>query len=145
MRMIWLISLLTLTLLPACATSAGSGPGANPKAMAITFGRSEFSDPEVIIRKSTPPQFEVVFDREMPTPQWKFELDGVDVDPETGRIVAKITELPPDGYVSQVITRHKCRIDLGTVSKGKYVMELWVKRGKDGSHRLAQAFVLNAH
>ncbi len=88
MRMIWLISLLTLTLLPACATSAGSGSGADPKtkpgtesktpdskAKAITFGRSEFSDPEVIIRKSMPPQFVVIFDREMPTPQWRFELD----------------------------------------------------------------------
>ncbi len=156
--MIWLISLLTLTLLPACATSAGSGSGATPKtkpaqetgtpdskAMAITFGRSEFSDPEVIVRKSMPPQFVVIFDRDMPTPQWKFELDGVDVAPETGRIVAKITELPPEGFVSQVISPHKCRIDVGTVAKGKYVMELWVRRGKNGSHRLAQAFVLNAH
>ncbi len=141
--MIWLVSLLTLTLLPACASSAGSGSGAT-QATAITFGRSEFSNPEVIIRKSMPPQFEVVFDRNMPTPQWKFELDGVDVAPDTGRIVAKITELPPDGYVSQVISPHKCRIDLGTVPKGKYVMELWIRRGKDNPHRLAQAFVLNA-
>jgi hypothetical protein len=139
-RWIVLASLAVLTTLPACSASSAGGPAAT----SLRLARELFPDPQVIVATSMPPQFEVVFDREMPTPGWQFVIDSVEVDRSTRRIVASVSDIPPEGPTAQVITRTPCRVPLGHLETGHYLLEVHLRRGRTGAHTLAQAFVLVA-
>jgi hypothetical protein len=80
----------------------------------------------------------------MPTPGFVLTVDSVEVDAATKRIVARITEVAPTGVSAQVITPTECQLPLGALASGRYVLELWTRRGSSGEHRLAQALVLAA-
>lgn len=136
-----LVGLLAAVVTAGCAAArAGAGPRANT----LILPEAGFSDPEVVVAKSQPPQFQVVLHREMPTPGWRFAVDSVKTDREAGRIRAEVTETGPDGMVAQVITRTPLRIPLGSLEPGSYVLELWLRRGTTGEHRLVHALVLEA-
>lgn len=133
-------------LLPGVvALAAAGGPAAGePSATALAVVEPTFREPEVRVAMSMPPQFEVVFQREMPTPGWSFTVDAVEVDEEASRILARITEVAPEGISLQVITETACRVPLGKLEPGLYSFELWVRRGDEGPHVLTQSLVLRA-
>ena len=113
-------------------------------ALSLAIAEPTFRDPEVLIATSMPPQFEIVFVREMPTPGWSCATDEVRVDSADGRIVVKLTETGPVGAAAQVITPTKCRVPLGQLARGAYLLELWLRRGDDGPHARVQALVVHA-
>lgn len=130
--------LTSLLMLPAVAGST------EPPATVVVLLEPTFAQPQILTATSMPPQFELILTREMPTPRWRFSIDEVKVDEENGRIVARVTEIAPDGVSSQAITPTPCRIPLGRLTRGRYLIELWVRRGTQGSHWLAQALVVIA-
>jgi len=134
----WFVGAL---ILGTVVTARAGGPGA---ATALSIAEPAFRDPQVVVAMSMPPQFEVVFVREMPTPGWSFAVDGVEIDAKSGRITAKISDIPPGGPTAQVITKTKFRLPLGKLSAGVYSLELWLRRGSEGQHALAQALVVRA-
>ncbi len=137
-------ALICLTLLVLSVTVwAGGGP-TGPRATSLTLVEATFEDPQVIVATSMPPQFEISFTRSMPTTGWDHALDSVTVDQQPRRIVAKLTEIRPSGISAQVITPTKCRVPLGRLAPGRYLLELWVRRGADQPHTLAQALVVIA-
>ena len=129
----------SIVLAAAAVWAGGTGP-----ATRLTVAEPEFRDPEIVVAKSTPPRLEIVFVRDMPTPGWKFSVDAVEVDEASSRITARISDIPPDGAVAQMITPTKCRVPLGKLSPGAYALELWVRRGETGPHALKQALVVHA-
>jgi hypothetical protein len=140
MRMlVWTVSLGVVAL----AWAGAPDPGASP-ATSLSIVEPSFHDPQVVATTSMPPRFEVVLAREMPTTGWDLSVDSVDIDADSGRIVAKITEIPPTGTVPQVITSTSCRVPLGSPPPGVYSLELWVRRGVGRPHVLAQALVVRA-
>ncbi len=136
--LIWMILLVL-----AVTVRAGGGP-IEPRATSLTLVEATFEGPQVIVATSMPPQFEISFTRNMPTTGWDHAVDSVTVDQETRRIVAKVTEIRPRGMSAQVITPTKCSVPLGRLAPGRYLLELWVRRGADQPHTLAQALVVIA-
>jgi len=134
----WFVGAL---ILGSVVTAWAGGPG---PATALSIAEPAFRNPQVVVATSMPPQFEVVFVREMPTPGWSFAIDGVEIDEKSGRITAKISDIPPGGPTAQVITDTKCRLPLGKLSAGVYLLELWLRRGNEGPHVLTQALVIRA-
>lgn len=120
---------------------AGGGP-VEPRATSIRVIESTFGQPEIVVGTSAPPQFEIHFRRNMPTPGWDHVVDNVSVS--SGRIVVKITEVRPTGNAAQMITPTACRLPLGRLAPGRYLLELWVRSAPDQSHVLSQALVLAA-
>jgi hypothetical protein len=110
----------------------------------VTLVEPAFSDPRILVAKSMPPQFDLLLEREMPTPGWSFVVDAIELDEEGRRIVARITEVGPTGNVAQVITKTACRLGLGRLRPGSYVLELRTRRAPTDEHRLSQALVLAA-
>ena len=133
----------TILLVPSVTVQAGGGP-IEPRATTLTLVEATFESPQVIVATSMPPQFEISFTRNMPTPGWEHAVDSVTVDPKTRRIMAQVTEIRPSGTAAQVITPTKCRVPLGRMVPGRYLLELWVRRGADQPHTLAQALVVSA-
>ena len=142
-RLMGFAALILLGLAPACAAANAEGP-VGSRATSLTIARVAFHDPQVLVAKSMPPQFEIVLTREMPTPGWSFVVDSLTVDETSGRIVAKLSEIGPTETTSQVITPTQCRLQLGTLEPGSYVLEMWRRRGTSGAHALAQALVVIA-
>ncbi len=130
-------------LVPFVTVQAGGGP-IEPRATALALVEATFGSPQVIVATSMPPQFEISFTRNMPTTGWDHAVDSVIVDQETRRIVAKVTEIRPSGMSAQVITPTKCSVPLGRMVPGRYLLELWVRRGADQPHTLSQAQVVSA-
>jgi len=130
----------SVLLILALAAAADENPA--PPASALALAETRFENPRVLVAMSNPPQFDVVFTREMPTPGFSFVVDAVDVEP--GRIVARLTEVPPTGQTAQVITKADCRVPLGRLARGTYLLELWVRRGPSAPHALEHALVLRA-
>ena len=137
-------TLICMTLLVLFVTVRAGGGSAEPRATSLTLVEATFESPQIIVATSMPPQFEISFRRNMPTTGWDHMVDSVTVDQETRRIVAKVTEVHPGGTSAQVITPTKCRVPLGRLAPGRYLLELWVRRGADQPHTLAQALVVNA-
>lgn len=134
----------TLSLgIVALAWAGAPGPG-TPQATSLSIVEPSFHDPRVLVGESAPPQFEVVFVREMPSTGWDLTVDAVDVDEDAGRIVAKITEIAPTGMSAQVITPTTCRVPLENLHRGVYSLELWLRRGAGRPHVLTQALVLRS-
>jgi hypothetical protein len=138
-RILWSLSLCTLAL----AVAGEPGP-TETSATSLTIAEPAFRDPQVLVAMSMPPQFDLVLDRDMPTPGWSFTVDEVAVDLEHGRIVARISEVAPQGASAQVITETTCRVPLGKLPGGTYWLELWLRRGTALPHTPAQALVIHA-
>jgi hypothetical protein len=134
----WLAGCSVLVAL-AASTAAGGGEA---RARSLRLEPAWFDGPEIVAGKSLPPQFELVLEREAPTPGYAFEIDSLDVNPAERRIRVRFTEKRPEGLVAQVITPTRMRVELGALEPGAYVLELWLRRG-DG-YEPVQALVLSA-
>ncbi|HKQ62655.1 MAG TPA: protease complex subunit PrcB family protein [Candidatus Polarisedimenticolaceae bacterium] len=133
---------IPLLALASFGTPDGGPPGTAPPARTLMVRGDAFTDPEVVTLKTLPPKFELLLRREMPTPGWSFVVDSVEVDEAKGRIVAKVSEIAPEGVTAQVITRTELRLPLGTLQARHHVLELYLRRGASGEHALVQAIVL---
>jgi hypothetical protein len=136
-------AMILLALGPGCAATSAEGR-AGSRATSLTIAHAAFHDPQVLVAKSMPPQFEIVLTREMPTPGWSFVVDSLTVEKTSGRIVAKLSEIGPTETTAQVITPTQCRLQLGALEPGSYLLELWRRRGASGAHVLTQALVVIA-
>ena len=139
-----LVSAAALIALAPGATFAGADVPAGPHATALTLPDDPFRDPQVVATGSMPPQFAIVLTREMPSSGWSVVVDSVDVDEASGRIVAKVSEIAPADTTAQVITSVQCRLRVGTLRPGSYLLEMWRRRGSSGPHGLAQGLVVVA-
>jgi hypothetical protein len=136
------LALVPLATLVACAAGYTKDPGATP-ATRLATPEPRFGAPRIEVLESAPPQFEIVLTREMPTPGYRFEIDSLQVDADTGRIVAKVSEIAPEGMVAQVITPAELRLNVGSLPVGDWVLVIWTRRG-NAEHRLAAALALRA-
>jgi hypothetical protein len=127
----------------ACAAMVIGAQGGGTAA-ALRFLEEPFGNPEVVAEGTAPARFTVSLEREMPTPGWGCQVDAVETDAATGRIVVEVSEIEPTGIVTQVITKTRCRIALGTLAPGRYVLEIRGRRGTTARHEPIQAFVLDA-
>lgn len=99
---------------------------------------------ELIALPTSPTQFVLRGEREMPTPGWTFHIDSVKVD-SAGRISVRITDIPPaaDAVIS-VIAPAILSVQLGSLRVGRYVVELQSRRSPAEAYRLLQAAVVEA-
>lgn len=141
MKMFAAVASVPVLLSLACVAA---GQSVETTADGLIVKAAPFGEPEVVVLKSKPPQFEVMLEREMPTPGWTFDVDGIQVDDDAGRIVVRVTEVRPTNIVAQVITPTKLKISLGSLPRGQYFLELQVRRG-EGSYVPVQGFLLNAY
>ena len=139
MRVATLFAIVVLTATSAAAQLTRDA------ASSLRLPNAEES-PRVEIRtlRSEPPKFVFEIVREMPTPGWRFEIDTVDFDEANRRIVAKVTEVRPDGMAAQVITDTRLRIPLGSIARGRWFLEVWSRRTSQRGHAPAHAFLLIA-
>jgi hypothetical protein len=130
-------------ILPICAgllaivagVSAGQAgePGAK-RARTLTLPETACGAPEIVTLESDPHRFELVFQCDAPTPGWVFRVDGVEVDEESRRIVANVTQVGPEGIVATVITKCTLTIPLENLAPGPYLLEIRTRRGESGSY-----------
>jgi hypothetical protein len=99
---------------------------------------------EIIEDKSERSGFTLVLKREMPTPGWTFRIDSVEVDAESQRLTAKLTEVGPEGIVAQVLTPSTIEVPLGKIDPGTYFVELWFRRDPNKRHQPGHAVVVIA-
>lgn len=123
---------------------AGGAVPETPKARGLVVREARYTDPEVAVLKSLPPQFEMTLLGEMPTPGFTLEVDAVEVDDSPQRIRAMVTEHGPTGVTSQVLTKTPLRLSLGTLTPGNYILELWLRRDPTKPHTLHQVILLTA-
>lgn len=121
-----------------------AGGAADPPATVLEFPEPPFRQPLVRVLESDPVRFVLVFEQQMPTPGWTSEVDSVEVDREAGRIVVEITQQAPEGIVAQVITKTEVAVGLGSLPRGRYVLELRTRRGAAGGYRPVHALVVVA-
>jgi hypothetical protein len=134
---------LPITVLIACA-AAVVVQAETPPASTLSMAEPAFRNAEVSVLEGASGKFEIVLEREMPTPGWTFTVDALEPDERSRRIVVRVTENRPEGMVAQVITPARLYLPLGPLAKGRHVLEIRLRRGGAGEHRLVQAFVLVA-
>ena len=125
------------------ALAGEPGPTLTP-ATSLTLVEPAFRSGEVLVATSMPPQFDLMLERDMPSTGWALQVDAVDVDTEAKRIVARISEIAPTGAAAQVITATPCRLPLGKLDRGVYVVEFRLRRGSAGGYGLVQAMAVRA-
>jgi hypothetical protein len=133
-----------LALLVAPAAIAAAEPAGDAQALALVLAEPAFRDVEIVVAPSVPPGFDLLLVRDMPTPGWSCVADAVEVDAEERRIVARLTERGPEGAAAQVVTATTCRVRVGPLVRGPWLVELWLRRGTDAHHARVQAFVARA-
>lgn len=137
--------ILAWSLAPWLALACAAGGGKHePRATRLDWGSRPFEAAGIRVLESYPPQFVLVFTREMPTPGYTFRVDRLDVDARRGRIVAQVSELPPEGMVAQVITEGELSLEVGSLPVGRFVVEIHARRGTRGEYALAGAGVVEA-
>ncbi len=105
----------------AACLAGGAGPP-QTTATSLTVVDPAFQRAEVLVAMSMPPQFDVMLERNMPSTGWSLLVDAIEVDTGSGRIVARISEIAPTGAAAQMITATSCRLGLGKLSPGSYVL-----------------------
>jgi hypothetical protein len=114
-----------------------------PAATQVAVVRSEAADPlKLVTTEGSPSTFTIEFTQQMPTPGWTFQIDSVDTQGD--RIVAKMTEIRPTGMVVQMIAPGTAKIPLGSLERGRYVLEIRSRRDPSREHRPTFAGVLLA-
>ena len=112
-------------------------------ATSVTVVGSEAADPFKLVKlDGSRPTFVAEFTQQMPTPGWTFRIDSVET--EGDRIVARITEIRPQGMVVQMIAPGTVKIPLGSFERGRYVLEIRSRRNPEAEHRPTFATVLLA-
>ena len=126
-------------LLPIQPAGAGVESAA-PASTNLTVGGSDAFNPVEL--DGSPPTFVAEFTQQMPTPGWTFRIDSVETHGD--RIVARLTEIRPQGMVVQMIAPGTAKIPLGSLERGRYVLEIRSRRNPQADHRPAYATVLLA-
>ena len=135
--------LIMMPLLLALQPAVASGKSDAPAASSVSVVRSEAADPfKVVKRDGSPPTFTAEFTQQMPTPGWTFEVESIET--EGDRIVAKVTEIRPQGMVVQMIAPGTMTISLGSLKRGRYVLEIRSRRDRMVDHQPTFAAVLLA-
>jgi hypothetical protein len=125
------------------APTVWAGESAPTNATEVTAVRSEAAEPLKVVKvDGSPPTFVVEFTQQMPTPGWTFRVDSVET--EGDRIVARITEARPEGMVVQMIAPGTAKIPIGTLQRGRYVLEIRSRRDPLREHRPTFATVVLA-
>jgi hypothetical protein len=127
----------------AVAVAGAPGPTGAP-AYSLSVVEPLYRAGEIVVATSAPPQFDLMLERDMPTTGWALTVDAVEVDDESRRIVARISEIAPAGAAAQVITATPCRLPLGKLTRGLYVVEIWQRRGATDPYGLVQTMTLRA-
>jgi len=119
-------------------------PQPSAHASRLSLVEPPISKLELVALPTSPTQFVMRGEREMPTPGWTFHIDGVQVE-SAGRITVRITDIPPsaDATIS-VLAPAVLSIQLGALRMGRYVVELLTRRSPAEPYRLLQAAVLEA-
>jgi len=136
-----IVGLASTLVLAAVTPSAGSGDGS---ATRLKVAEQEVAVDEIRVLESLPPQFEVVLQKRMPSAGWSLTATDVHVDPETRTVRVTITEDPPKGMAAQVISAVRVGANLGSLEPGRWLLEIWTRRGAEGRPRRAHAVVLQA-
>jgi len=111
---------------------------------ALTIVDSEVAEPLKLTRiEGSPVRFAAEWTHTMPTPGWTFELDDTSVEDDRLRI--DLTAIRPTGMVAQVEAPARVTIELGSLPRGRYFLEIRVRRGATQVHRPVFAAVLDAH
>jgi hypothetical protein len=132
----------SITLVLATLTSgAGSGDGS---AVRLTIAEPELAVEEIKVLESLPPQFEVVLKKRMPSPGWSLDATDVHVDGDSRTVRVTLTETPPQGMAAQVITPVRVSANLGSLETGRWLLEVWARRGGEGKPRRIHAVILQA-
>ncbi len=126
------------------AVAAGAGQPSSPSAEGLKFLEPAFYDATAKTLESGPARFQIELKREMPTPGWRLNVDSVEVDEKSGRIVVRATEQPPEGMAAQVITPTPLTILLEPLARRIYTLEIRLRRGATGEYSPAQVMVLSA-
>lgn len=92
---------------------------------------------------SDAPRFVALWQRQMPTPGWTFEIDDTQV--EGHRIIVRMTEVAPSGMSAQVMTRTTVKVAIGAVPRGRYVLEIQSRRDGSKPHQPVYAAIVNAY
>ncbi len=136
-------AVLVLPLLLAIQPAGAGGEPAVPAATSLTVVRAEAADAFKLVKlDGSPPTFVAEFTQQMPTPGWTFRIDSVETHGD--RIVATLTETRPQGMVVQMIAPGTAKIPLGSLTRGRYVLEIRSRRNPQADHRPAFATVLLA-
>lgn len=136
-------TLLALPLLLAIQPAGAGGESTAPAATSLTVVRSEAADPFKLVElDGSPPTFVAEFTQQMPTPGWTFRIDSVETHGD--RIVARLTEIRPQGMVVQMIAPGTMTISLGSLKRGRYVLEIRTRRDPTVKHQPTFAAVLLA-
>jgi len=133
------VLLLMFALQPVLAGDPGS-----PAATQITVVRPEAAEPfKVVTVQGSPSTFTIEFTQQMPTPGWTFQIDSVET--EGDRIVVRMMEIRPTGMVVQMIAPGTAKIPLGSLERGRYVLEIRSRRDASRKHRPTFATILLAN
>ncbi len=131
-----------LPVLLALAYTAGAK--ADPKYAGTAIPLSGVSILRIDALESEPVQFVLHAKVEMPTPGWELKVDRVTYDEKTGIVRADLTGKGPHGMVAQVITPTPVKIKLGTLVKGRPIVDIHVRRGAGSPYKRVGAVVLLA-
>jgi hypothetical protein len=120
---------------------------ATPAALPVTevsIVDSAVAEPLTVTRtEASPERFVAVWTHTMPTPGWTFELDRLSIDGD--RIGIDLTAIRPEGMVAQVEAPGRTTIELGALPRGRYFLEIRLRRGALQDYRPAFAALLDAH
>jgi hypothetical protein len=102
------------------------------------------TETEIITAESAPPQFSLKLTVPMPTPGYELKVDKISKPDKDGRIQVKLTGTPPQGMVAQVITDEEFTAGLGSIDKGRYVVEIWYRLAGEKDYEIRDTILLNA-
>ncbi len=108
--------------------------GASEPATGLHVAEPAFHDPEAVAEESVPARLLLRLTREMPTPRWRFEIDALETDEASRRVTVKVTEVRPEAPVAQMIASTVLEIPLGTLERGAWFVEVWLRRGPEAVH-----------
>lgn len=133
---------LALVVGSSCAATETRSP--EVLARTARLAADAFENAEVTATESTPPTFEVVLTKKMPSPGFKFEIDSLTIDEKMRRIVVDVTATRSPGIRPSVMTATRLRIPLGSLEPADYMLEIRTRRDPQARHRWAQAMVIHA-
>lgn len=122
-----------------------SGQPQAPMATRLQLMEQAVRELEIAGLRSYPPQFVLRGKLDMPTPGFTFHVDSTKVEPRAGRIVVRLTEVPPsDAGPTSATDPAVLSVQLGTLRTGRYVVEIYSRRSPSERHQLLQAVALEA-
>ncbi len=139
----WKPVALVVTSLAAVAF-LGAGPQDTRKNTRPPRGAKHLVEMNNWVRRVEIKGTDVILTLAMPTPGWKLGVDGVGRPDATDRIKVSITGSGPEGLVPAVITDTKVRVTLGSLPKGRYILDVFGRHDAAKPHRRMGVALLHA-